>query len=79
MRYHDLGAFYRVTVSAAEVEAFSRRWPGSGLSGRYAFTFDHRSGDLIDVDGAEYDGPDLLALSHDAQAYGAWKRLGVRR
>ena len=36
------------------------------------FEFDKRNGDLVDIspDSSGFDGPDLLALSEDAQAYG---------
>lgn len=76
MRAFDQGAWYRVTVSEFEVDAFNRRWPCSGLSGRYSFTFDKANGDLVDMSG-KGDGPEHVALSEDAQKYGA-KRLGVK-
>lgn len=71
MRAFDQGSLYRVTVSEEEVRDFARRWPCSGLQGRVSFTFEKRSGDLVDVahPGSE-DGPALLALSQDAQEYG---------
>jgi hypothetical protein len=71
MRCYDQGSEYRVTVSAGEVWEWSRRWPCSGLDGPCSFTFDKRNGDLVDVahPGSE-DGPALVALSQDAQAYG---------
>lgn len=78
MRTRDNGAFYSVTVSANEVSEFKDRWPCSGLPERsIGFQFDKRNGDLVDIWGTgDYDGDDLLALSHDAQAYGR-KRLGL--
>lgn len=75
MRFYDKGAYYGVTVGRGEVYAFKRRWPASGLGeGPYFFEFDKRNGDLVDVQGpgaSTYaDGPALVALSHDAQAWG---------
>jgi len=71
VKYHDNGCFHSVTVSRAEVEAFKDTWPCSGLPERSIwFQFDKRNGDLVDMRGVgDYDGPDLLALSQDAQAY----------
>ncbi len=71
MRYYDNGCFYSVAVSRAEVEAFKATWPCSGLPDRAIwFQFDKRNGDLVDIRPSDIDGEDLLALSHDAQAYG---------
>lgn len=81
MRVFDQGSEFRVTVSANEVYEFRRRWPCSGLSTEHgvSFTFDKRNGDLVDVHhpGSE-DGPALVALSQDAQAYGEKKLKIVR-
>lgn len=77
----DNGCFYTVRVSANDVYAFKRRWPGSGLPDRaIRFQFDKSNGDLVDIspDSSAFDGPDLLALSQDAQAYGA-RKLGLTR
>jgi hypothetical protein len=77
MRARDLGAHYRVHCSAEDVAAFMRSFPCSGLSGHpIAFDFAKRNGDLVDVypNRPSEDGPGLVALSHDAQAYGR-KRL----
>lgn len=73
MRYRDCGSFYNVSVSRADVEAFKRTYPCSGLPDKaFTFQFDKRNGDLVDIwpDSLRYDGPGLLALSQDAQTYG---------
>jgi hypothetical protein len=69
VRAYAEGSYFRVAVSESEVRAFNRRWPCSALSGSYSFTFDKRTGDLVDLRG-KGDGPELVALSDDAQAYG---------
>lgn len=69
MRVTDNGSFFGVSVSAAEVETFNRRWPCSRLRGAYWFEFDKRNGDLVDGRG-HGDGEEHLALSHDAQRFG---------
>jgi hypothetical protein len=81
MRFRSLGMIYRVMCSAADVAAFTSKWPGSGLTGQpIAFDFDARNGDLVDVypNRASEDGPALLALSHDAQAYGRARLNNVK-
>ena len=77
-RVYDQGSFYRVAISAREVCDWRDRWPCSGLGARgYSFTFDKRNGDLVDHNAPEsHDGEALVALSHDAQAYGA-RKLGI--
>lgn len=62
-------------MSELDIAAFISRWPCSGLSGLrwVSFTF-ASNGDLVDVGYANgssdrWDGPALLALSHEAQAY----------
>jgi hypothetical protein len=73
MKYRDLGSAYNVSVSRAEVEAFKRQYPCSGLPDKaITFQFDARNGDLVDIwpDSSKFDGSGLLALSQDAQAYG---------
>ncbi len=80
MKAFDNGCFYSVSVSAAEVENFKSTWPCSGLPGHAIwFQFDKRNGDLVDIkpDSNNFDGPALLALSNDAQAYGK-KRLKIQ-
>jgi len=64
-----------VYVSERDVSEFTRSWPASGLRGLtgVTFTFD-RNGDLVDIeyangDSDRWDGPALVALSHDAQKY----------
>jgi hypothetical protein len=70
MRYIDNGCFHSVSVSKAEVLAFKDRWPCSGLPERsHWFQFYKRNGDLVDMRPNYYDGPDLLALSQDAQRF----------
>lgn len=72
MRVYDQGDCYRVTVSENEVDEFNRRWPCSSLRGRQSFTFEKRSGDLVDRSGRG-DGSEAVALSEDAEAYGKAK------
>lgn len=69
-----VSAYVKVTVSRAEVKAFKSRWPCSGLREfNTTFEFDKRNGDLVTIFGqGDYDGPDLLALSQDAQAFASW-------
>jgi hypothetical protein len=79
MRVRDNGCYYSVSVSQVEVATFNRRWPCSSLPERsIAFQFDKRNGDLVDIwpDSDKVDGPEALALSQDAQAYGR-KQLGL--
>ena len=79
MRAYDNGCFYSVSVSADEVSAFKDQWPCSGLPDDTSlwFQFDKRNGDLVDLRPSNVDGDALLALSHDAQAYGKRKlKLG---
>lgn len=74
MKYTDLGSCYNVQVSKAEVEAFKAKWPCSDFPSRaITFQFDKRNGDLVDIwpDSSKFDGPALVALSEDAQAFGA--------
>ncbi len=75
MRLHDKGGtFYRVSVSAKEVERFNSRWPCSEMRparrrGVY-FEFDRRNGDLVDCNAPRrWDGGALVALASDALAY----------
>ena len=67
MRVRNEGASYTVFVSAREVLEWNRRWPCSSLRGRQSFTFD-RNGGLVDRYG-KGDGPEVVALSQDAQEY----------
>ena len=72
MKATNKGALMAVAVSRIEVESFKRRWPCSTLPDRaITFYFDRLNGDIVDI--LPYgvsDGPDLLALSLDAQAFG---------
>ena len=75
MRAFDNGSYYSVTVSRREVSDFAERWPCCALpDSSITFQFDKRNGDLIDITpyriADRVDGPEGLALSHDAQAYG---------
>lgn len=67
------GSFYTVVCSRADVDAFKRSYPCSGLTCTWiAFEYDKRNGDLVDMTtgGKQEDTPALVALSADAQAYG---------
>lgn len=73
MRLFKAGSGYSVSVSRAEVEAFRRQWPCSGLpSSRVTFSY-ASNGDLVDITpyrvAARFDGPAAVALSEDARAY----------
>ena len=73
MRYFDNGVFYTVQATRADVEAFKRSYPCSGLPNRaISFQYDKRNGDLVDItpESSGFDGPGLLALSQDCQQYG---------
>jgi len=79
MRARTSGGSLVVSVSESDVRSFCRSWPASGLSGLRGVTFEFdRGGDLVDITyrngtSDRWDGPALLALSHDAQAYGRSK------
>lgn len=61
---------FSVTVTAFGVAAFNASWPCSRLKEkRTRFEFS-ANGDLVDITGKQPDGEELLALSHDAQAFG---------
>lgn len=69
-----------VSVSESDLSEFRRQWPASGLSGLrgVAFEFDS-NGDLVDIryrngTSDHWDGPALVALSQDAQAFGTARR-----
>ena len=76
MRVFNRGSYYRVTCSMRDVEAFNAQWPGSGINTPVSFTFHKGGGDLVDMSPSKLDGPEVLALSHDAQDYGK-KRLNL--
>lgn len=77
MKLSDSTSAFTVAVSAAEVDAWNRTWPCSTLRGQQSFTFDKKTGDLIDREG-DGDGSEAVALSHDAQAWGE-RMLGLLR
>jgi hypothetical protein len=61
---------FSVVVTRWGVEHFNLNWPCSRLRERpVRFEFGE-NGDLVDVVGKQPDGEELLALSHDAQAFG---------
>ena len=76
MRAYDQGVFILVTCDQWDVDAFNRTWPCSSLNGPVSFTFDRRNGDLVDLRPSHIDGPEVVALSTDAQNYAA-KRLKI--
>ena len=66
VRVSDLRSSVRVTVTARGVDAWSFRWPCSGLVGAIGATFDAH-GDLDDVNGDDgCDGDAFTALMTDA-------------
>lgn len=80
MKAKKFGSCYRVNVSESDCERFAKTWPCSGLryGDRFAFTFEEKTGDLVDVECFCTRGPDdspsvdqeaLRALSEDAQTY----------
>jgi len=78
MRTFDNGIFFTVLCSENDVAEFARRWPCFGNVRSYWFQFDKRNGDLVGTnhkDGETDDGA-IVALSQDAQAYGA-QRLKI--
>jgi hypothetical protein len=85
MKAYNQGAFFRVTCSESDIEAFAAHFPCSGFryGDRASFTFDTRNGDLVDLQvvhafagAVDRDGPGLLALSQDAHAYGMKRLFG---
>ena len=83
MKAKQVGAIIRVLVSRADVVTFNRSWPCSNLPAR-PFWFEFwANGDMCDY-GPEsvhgkHDGPALLALSNDAQAYAVSRGYLVAR
>lgn len=69
---------FNVTVTRSDVAAFKRQWPCSGLPDCGVTFYFAANGDLVDitskVGSASWDGEAAVALSNDAQCYGA-KRL----
>lgn len=77
MRVFDQGSLYRVTCDVHDVREFKAHWPASGLPDRgVSFVFDKSTGDLVDMNPETLDGPAVVALSVDAQAYGR-RRLNL--
>jgi hypothetical protein len=82
MRAFDNGRV--VAVSEQDILDFCRKWPASGLRGLRGVRFEFdRNGDLVDVTykngtSDKWDGPALVALSQDAQAYGDQVRAKVK-
>ena len=61
-----------VTVSKSDLRNFARAWPCFGpTDSPIKYTFDNRSGDLIDIEGdcAGQDGHGLVALGDDARDF----------
>ena len=56
-----------VSVSARDIAAFNRTWPCSSIPERACFFAFERNGDLVDTN-CRADGPEVVALSHDAFA-----------
>ena len=72
MKVLDCGnGSYNVTITRGEVESFNTFWPCSSLPEQtITFCFDRR-GNLVDILSRHpIDGPEAVALSHDAQAFG---------
>lgn len=80
MRAYDNGCFFTVLCSENDVYKFAQSWPCFGDVKSYWFQFDKRNGDLVDTNhqDGDTDGAGILALSQDAQAYGA-KRLRINQ
>lgn len=73
------GDYFRVSVTAAEVEDFADTWPGSGMHDRdgFAAEFNADTGDLVDLEGwpstdeaREVDQSALSALIDDMRNFG---------
>ena len=79
-RVHDNGCFFTVSLSQADVTSWAQSWPCFDARRAAWFQFDKRNGDLIGMDESlrDADPSGVLALSHDAQAYGAARLAGRR-
>ncbi len=90
MRAFDKGSTFGVQCTCDDVEAFDARWPCSGFryGDRVSFEFDKLTGDLVGADyrghwdkgpsdDSHVDGAAMVALSQDAQSYGA-TRLALK-
>lgn len=79
MKTFNNGCFYSVTCSRDDIRDFVSSWPCCGIPDErpITFQFEKSNGDLVDIEGTDYDGADLVALSEDAQRYGE-KRMQKR-
>lgn len=70
-RLQDNGCFFTVSISKAEVIDWASRWPCFGPRRALWFQFDKRNDNLVDmIECHDNDDSGILALSHDAQAWG---------
>lgn len=66
---------YRVALNEDDIDRFNDEWPCSNLRGLRGVTFGYDArGDLVDIwyrngNAERWDGPELVALSEDAQRY----------
>lgn len=69
------GEGFNVSCTRDDVAAFKRVWPASGLPGNSVTFCFGSNGDLVGIlptrMAARWDGPAAVALSQDAQCYGA--------
>jgi len=87
VRVYDNGAFFTVAITGDGVRNWARRWPAFGAkpASGFVFEFDKKNGDIIGSRTGKggstesYDGPGLLALSQDAQAYGEARLLEKKK
>lgn len=78
-RTFDNGCMFTVQLSEADVIDWAQSWPCFGARRAVWFQFDKRNGDLVDKsDTSGMDESGVLALSHDAQAYGENRLAGKR-
>lgn len=69
MNIERRNGYTKVTVHPSEVAAFKRTWPCSTLPDNTAIEFLFEpNGDLVGLLPDPLDGPDVVALSHDAWA-----------
>lgn len=62
-------AFVTVEFEPQDVRSFARSWPCFHGPERVSFTFERATGDLVDVDPLEFDGPEAVAMSEDGWSY----------
>lgn len=66
MKIKDGGSLVHVTANREDVALFKRTWPCSGLPDKkITFSFEKKSGDIVDVYPDSVDGPDAVALAED--------------